>query len=207
MEAYHTGHHPLTARLRDILDSGELGRIERAEAVFCVPVPSRGNIRWKLELGGGGLLDVGYYPVRLLRDLFGEPTVRAAWARHSRGIDRYLEADLHFEPDVSARVVSSIWSRRLFSTRLRVRGDRGSMDVSWPYHPQYGARITVHIPAGSRRERVDRRSSYDFQLERFRDAVNGQNPCLTDTSAAVSQMHVLDEIYRASGLPERPSQT
>ncbi|MFI2780042.1 Gfo/Idh/MocA family protein [Streptomyces sp. ALB3] len=203
MEAYHSGHHPLTGQLRKILDSGEIGTVRSARAVFCVPVPPGKNIRWNLALGGGSLLDVGYYPVRLLRELFGEPTVTQARARQRGGIDRALEADLLFPHDIGATIVSSLWSRRLFASKLEVTGEHGQMSVSFPYHPQMGAKITLRTPDGRRREPVDRTSTYVLQLRAFVDAARNGAPIGTDAPAALLQMQALDAIYRAAGMSPR----
>lgn len=188
MEAYHSGHHPLTERLRKIIASGEIGTVRTARATFCVPVPPGKNIRWNLALGGGALLDVGYYPVRLLRELFGEITVTQARAHERGGIDRAIEADLDLPGDIRGTVVSSIWSRRLFASKLEVTGARGRMSVSFPYHPQMGATITLRTPDGRRRERADRTSTYILQLRAFVDAVRHGAPVRTDAPAALRQM-------------------
>ncbi|HEY5848026.1 MAG TPA: Gfo/Idh/MocA family oxidoreductase, partial [Microlunatus sp.] len=98
MEAFHYRYHPLMERLLKIIESGELGRIERLAASFCFPVPPPGNIRWSYELAGGALMDAGVYPIHLLRTLTGaEPEVVAAEARTRRpGVDRLFRADLLF---------------------------------------------------------------------------------------------------------------
>jgi predicted dehydrogenase len=205
MEAYHSHYHPLQRRLGEIIASGELGSIRAARASFCVPLPPGRNIRWNLALGGGGLLDVGYYPVRQLRELFGaDPTVAAARAWQRGGIDRLVEATLVFESGVRAAVVSSLWSRRLIAARLQITGTDRRMSVSWPYHPQLRGRIRIHGRQGSRVERADRRSTYVYQLEAFRDAVRDGTPVATDAAAAVAQMRTLDAIYQAAGMALRP---
>ncbi|MGY1783573.1 Gfo/Idh/MocA family protein [Geodermatophilus sp. SYSU D00698] len=209
MEAYHSHYHPALERLVAILASGELGTIRTAAAAFAVPLPPGGNIRYDLTLGGGGLLDVGYYPVRVLRELFdSEPEV--AWARATapNGIDRRVDAGLLFDGGVRATVLSSLWSRRLIDSHLDVVGDAGRMRVISPYHPQLRvARIRVRGAAGVRIERPVRRSTYDYQLEAFRDAVRGDGSVPTDASAALAQMRVLDSIYRAAGLDPRSTPT
>jgi predicted dehydrogenase len=205
MEAYHSHYHPLQRRLREIIASGELGSITTARASFCVPLPPGRNIRWNLALGGGGLLDVGYYPVRQLRELFGDdPTVAAARAWQRGGIDRLIEATLVFESGVRAAVVSSLWSLRLIGASLHVIGTEGGMRVSWPYHPQLRGRIRIHDRHGSRVERIDRRSTYVYQLEAFRDAIRDGAPVATDAAAAVGQIRTLDAIYQAAGMSARP---
>ena len=205
MEAYHSHYHPLQRRLREMVASGELGSITSARASFCVPLPPGRNIRWNLALGGGGLLDVGYYPVRQLRELFGDdPSVAAARAWQRGGIDRLIEATLVFESGLRAVVVSSLWSRRLIGASLQVTGTGGRLHVSWPYHPQLRGRVRIHGRHGSRVERGDRRPTHVYQLEAFRDAIRDGSPVATDAAAGVSQMRTLDAIYQAAGMSPRP---
>jgi len=59
MEAFHYRYHPLFARMRAILASGEIGRVERMEARFCIPLLRRNDIRWRADLAGGALMDTG----------------------------------------------------------------------------------------------------------------------------------------------------
>jgi len=204
MEAYHSHFHPLYGRLRDIIASAEIGTVRSARAVFCIPIPPGGDIRWNPELGGGGLLDVGYYPVRALTELFGiAPEVADARAWRRGDIDRRIEASLHWNGGVTGQIVSSIWSRSLISMGLTMLGDGGTMRVSFPYHPQMGTRITVKGAQGRRSERTERRSTYSYQLESFRDAVRGTVAVETTPAAAVHQMRTLDEIYTAAGMSPR----
>ncbi|MEV0726968.1 Gfo/Idh/MocA family oxidoreductase [Micromonospora purpureochromogenes] len=203
MEAYHTGHHPLTARLREILASGAVGRVLSARATFYVPIPPGRNIRWNLTLGGGCLLDVGYYPVRLLRELFGEATVAYADAREQNGLDRYMEAELTFPDGVRGTVISSMWTRHLFGSSLQIEGEKGRMGVSWPYHPHVAAWIKVRAEGRTHKERADRTATYTYQLRAFREAILNHGPVITDAAAAVRQMQMLDAIYLASGMQPR----
>jgi len=204
MEAYHSHYHPLRRRLHEILDSGELGEIRSASGTFCAPIPPGRDIRWNLELGGGGLLDVGYYPLRLLRELFGEVTGARAVARTRGDIDARLEARLTHAGGVESTLLSSMWSMPPLAMRLEVLGTAGRMRVGTPYHPQMGGRIRISGSAGRRVERPDRRSTYEYQLEAFRDAVRG-GAVETGAREAVAQLQAIDAIYRAAGITPRPS--
>nr|AGU09702.1 Oxidoreductase family, NAD-binding Rossmann fold [uncultured organism] len=205
MEAYHSSYHPIQAQLRAILDSGEIGRVVSARAEFCIPLISRRAVQWNAELGGGGLLDVGYYPVRQLRELFGEPTrILSARAWTLRDVDRRLDASLEFADGVRGAVISSILSRRLLTSSLVIRGEAGAVTVSWPYHPQSGARLTVQTRTGASTRLVDRRSSYLFQLEAFRDCVQTGTAPRTGPREAVAQLTTIDDLYTAAGLRPRP---
>src|SRR5262245_49111781 len=44
MEAFHYRYHPLFGRLRTIMAAGEIGKIERLESSFCIPLLRAGDI-------------------------------------------------------------------------------------------------------------------------------------------------------------------
>ena len=50
MEAFHYRYHPLAARMKEIVSSGELGTIHRIEAWLCFPLFSRNDIPYNLSL-------------------------------------------------------------------------------------------------------------------------------------------------------------
>ena len=79
MEAFHYRYHPLAQRMREIVESGELGTIRRVETALCFPLPKFSDIRYQYDLAGGATMDVGSYTVHLAR-LLGceEPEVRSA---------------------------------------------------------------------------------------------------------------------------------
>src|SRR5258708_34658850 len=57
MEAFHYRYHPLAARMKEIISSGELGTLRRIEAWLCFPLLSRHDIRYNLSLAGGPTMD------------------------------------------------------------------------------------------------------------------------------------------------------
>lgn len=204
MEAHHTTYHPLVGQIRRILRSGILGSSLAAHASFCVPIRPGKDIRWNEELGGGSLMDLGCYPLRMLRDVFGAvPVVRDASAATRNGVDRSVTASLEFPDGTLARVQSSMWSRRFFQMHVRIIGDQGSMTVSRPYHPQLGAKI--HVRTGTERftELTSRRSSYDYQLRAFTDSIRGKDVNMTGPDEGVITMQLIDDIYRAAGMSPR----
>lgn len=203
MEAYHSGHHPLLSRLREILESGELGQVMSARATFSVLIPPGRDIRWNALLGGGALLDVGYYPLRLLRDLFGEPEVLGAQALQRGDVDSVMTAQLSFAGGVRGEIETSMWPPRLSIPSLTVTGSLGTLRASMPYHPQTGGMIRMAVRGVRRSERADRSSTYLHQLKAFRSAVVGDTHPTTDAKAAVAQMKVIDAIYGAAGMSPR----
>jgi len=203
VEAFHYRYHPLFARLRAIVVSGEIGDVRHLEAHFCIPMLRPGDIRWDAALAGGALMDAGCYPVHLLRHLAAaEPEVVRATARWTRGgVDRTLEADLRFPDGRTARLSTSLLSRWVVRATGRVEGTRGTLRVVNPYAPQFFHRLRVVAPGGRRTEKVAGAPTYDYQLRAFVGAVRHGIPVPTDPGDAVANMRVIEKLYAAAGRP------
>ena len=205
MEAFHYRYHPLAARMREIVTSGELGRVRWLEAALCFPLLRRGDIRFDLSLAGGALMDAGCYAVNCVRFLAGaEPEVASARARlASPGVDRRMDAELRFEGDRSGRITASLLSSSLLRLSARVVGDEGELAVLNFVMPQLFHRLRVKTLRGSRSERVAGDATYTHQLRSFVRAVREGAPFETDAADGIANMRAIDAIYRAAGLEPR----
>ena len=208
MEAFHYRYHPMAARMREIVDSGELGTVRSVETAMCFPLPTFGDIRYSYPLGGGALMDGGCYALHLLRLLGGEAqgapeVVSAAATLRSPDVDRAMTAELRFAGGASGRITASMWSRKLLDFTARVRGDAGELKVTNYLAPQLFNRLTVRTAAGTRKERVAGGQTYTYQLRAFVEAVLNDGPVLTPAEDAVLTMGLIDDIYRAAGMRPR----
>jgi predicted dehydrogenase len=205
MEAFHYRYHPVARRMREIVESDELGPLRHVEANVCFPLPRFSDIRYRFDLAGGALMDAGCYAVHMVRMLAGaEPEVVAAEAKlHNLQVDRAVEARLRFPSGATGVVRCSMWSRQLLRVSAKAVGARGEMRVLNPLAPQVGHRISVRSADGRRVERMTRRPSYAFQLDAFAGAVLRGEPPLTSPADAIANMTVIDAIYRAAHLPLR----
>jgi predicted dehydrogenase len=208
MEAFHYRYHPLFARVRDLMASGAVGTVRHVEAWLCFPLFSGKDIRWNPALAGGATMDVGCYPIHMVRHLVGaEPEVTAARARlRSPGIDRYMEADFRFADGVTGRALCSMLSSQFLRIGLRVRGDDGEIRVLNPLAPDRFHRLSIRTSAGNTVEHSTRRATYDFQLDAFAAAIGRSEPIVTGPDDAIANMVVIDAVYRAAGLePRQPT--
>jgi predicted dehydrogenase len=205
MEAFHYRYHPLAARMREIVASGELGALRRVEAWMCFPLPKFSDIRYNLELAGGAQMDAGCYAVSLVRMLGGEePRVISARPKlHAPEVDRAMTAELQFPSGHLGRVTCSMWSVALLKMAARVVGERGELRVTNPVMPQLYHRLVLIRDGKKRVERFTRRPTYEYQLEAFCNAVQTGAPILTPPDDAVANMRVIDAIYRAAGMKPR----
>ncbi len=204
MEAFHYQFHPLARRLVEIVRSGELGNVTNIDVAFSAPLWRKGDIRYQLGLAGGATMDMGCYPISLLRLLVPGPRVISAEAKlSSPAVDRAMDAHFSLPDGGSAHIGCSMFSSSVLRMHTVVQGDGGKISVFNPFAPQYGHRMKVTTSLGSRKERFSRRPTYDYQLDAFRAAVEEGAPFPTTAVDAIRTMELIDAIYLAAGLPVR----
>jgi len=204
-EAFHWRTHPLAARMREIIESGELGELRRVEAALCIPFLLPGDIRYRFDLAGGATMDTGCYAISMVRHLAGsEPEVVSARSqRSSPDVDRAMRAELRFEGGVTGRITCSLFSARLLSFHAKVEGAKGRMSAFNPIAPHLYHRLSVKSGGGRRSERLSGDATYTHQLRAFVAHVRGGPPMLSHAWDAVANMRVIDAIYDRAGMKRR----
>src|SRR5258708_12156501 len=89
-EAFMVKTHPQWLRTQEIIRGGGIGELRAIAGFFSYFNRDSSNVRHKAEWGGGGLLDIGCYPITMSRFIFAEEPVRVA------GV---LERDPDFKTD------------------------------------------------------------------------------------------------------------
>lgn len=206
VEAFHWRHHPLAARMREIVTSGELGELRYVETAMCIPLPLPGDIRYRLDLAGGATMDTGCYAMDIARFLADqEPEVVSAEARlSSPRVDRWMRAELRFPDGASGRVTCALFSTTLVDVRARVVGSRGELRVFNPVAPHLFHRLTVVTAGGAvRREKIAGDATYTHQLRAFAAAFRGESAPVPALASSLANMRAIDAVYAASGLGTR----
>ena len=204
MDAFHYRYHPLFTRMKNIVDSGDLGVIESIDAGFHIPVTDPDDIRMNYLLGGGVTMDIGCYPISWVRHLAGtEPKVVAAIAEVGPPqVDLFLETKME-AGNIAITTSADMRASASFKAEVTVRGSKGEMRVDNVVAPQMGHLLTLNVNGQTNHETVDRRPTYAYQLDDFIAAVSKNEPLWTGGDDAVAQMTVIDRCYEAAGLPIR----
>ena len=210
MEAFHWRYHPYVHQIREVIDSGVLGPIERIDAAFDIPDGwiGRDDIRWESALGGGATMDLGCYAIQWVRFAAGaDPDVVAATATTPvDGVDASLDATLRWPSGVTGRIHSSMVAPgTTVEAWLRVTGADATMIATNPLAPQH-ANAMIVVDTGDRvwQRPADTSSTYFHQLVAFRDAIEHGAPFPTTADDGVRNMEIVDACYRAAGLSPRP---
>lgn len=200
IEAFHYRFHNVMRRAEALIRSGALGTIHRARGVFQVPIErTPDELRWRPELGGGGLMDLGCYPIHALRTLLGEePQVACAAGRFVDGVDVEISASLAFPSGASGEIACSMVPDAPAAT-LTLEGARGRLEILNFLAPQMGCRFTTVIDGDKEAQPVDGPTTYEAQLQHVVDVVENGVRALTGGADAVANMAVIDRIYEMAG--------
>jgi predicted dehydrogenase len=203
-EAFHYRYHPLADRVRALISGGTLGRLVHVEGHFSVPIPET-NIRFDWSLAGGATMDLGCYPLHMIHYFSGlTPRVISAKAETGpKNIDIAMEVALELADGVTARMSCAMKKDSVIGASFMARGERGDLRVINPIAPQRGHQLTVKTDAGEKSETVPGDTTFTHQLRAFVKAVRGEAKFPTDGAEGIINMRVIDDVYRAAGLPPR----
>jgi predicted dehydrogenase len=203
-EAFHYRYHPLADRIRALITDGTLGRLVHLEGQFSVPIPET-NIRFDWSLAGGATMDLGCYPLHMIRYFSGlTPRVVSAKAETGpKNIDIAMEVALELAGGVTAKMSCAMKKDSPLRASFVARGDRGELRVTNPIAPHRGHQLIVKTGAGEKTEMVPGDTTFTHQLRAFIKAVRGEAKFPTDGNEGIVNMRVIDDVYRAAGLPPR----
>ena len=137
-EAFMYRLHPATKKLGELVSSGAIGEVRVIQSSFGFQMP-RFMPEHRLfanDLAGGGILDVGGYPVSMARLIAGtaagkpflEPEKVAGVAHLGQsGVDEWASAVLKFPNEIIAEVSCSIMAQQ--DNVLRIIGSQGRIEV------------------------------------------------------------------------------
>ena len=230
LEGFHYPYHPMFHRVVELIESGAVGEVQHIDVPLLMPDPGADDPRWRWDLAGGSVMDLGCYSLsclKLLGERFcgGAPVVVSAEAetRADDGrIDERLFARVAFPSGATGSGGSDMaaddWSFTLVVTGTegeivvpafplphqddRIIGRSGVGEARVRTRPDEGAALSVEGD-GDRVERLGSRSSYNYQLEVLTAAVRKGAPVVTGADFAVGVMELIDSAYTAAGLPPR----
>ena len=196
-EAFMYRHHPQTKRLRELVDAGEIGELRLIRGTFsfnCDPA----DPRMRVGMAGGGLMDVGCYPVSMARHLAGEPErVSAEQLLGGDGVDVVMAGVLRFPGGVIAHFDSGLAMPHRWG--VEVVGSTGVLRVANPWHPQPDG-IELWRDGGTAPEVIPGAApnSYSLEVADLGAAIRGEHPPLLGRADALGQARTLEALYASA---------
>jgi predicted dehydrogenase/aryl-alcohol dehydrogenase-like predicted oxidoreductase len=218
MEAFMYRCHPQARLLTDLVREGAVGEVRHIQATFAFALtPAPGSRLFAPELAGGGILDVGCYPVSVSRliagaalgQTFADPEELTGTGHLGEtGVDEWAVATLRFAGGITAQVATGVTVRA--ENVVRVFGSEGYLEVPEPWLPAPDApgRVVVHrVGAGPREETTPAAAQYACEADTVADHLADRQSPAMSWADSLGNAAALDSWRRAVGLVypgERP---
>jgi predicted dehydrogenase len=205
-EAFMVQTHPQWLRIVELVRAGRIGQLHSAIGAFGYYNVDPANVRNILAYGGGGLMDIGCYPIKTARMVFGEEPLRVAgtMARDPSlgGVDVLTSAILQFP---SGTCIFTCSMQLAAHQVMRFYGTKGFIfpEIAFNAVPGGTSRIVIDdgrdlSGGGAVTEEFPACDHYTLQGDQFARAIRegGQPPVPLEDS--LRNMAVIDAIVRAA---------
>jgi predicted dehydrogenase len=203
VEAFMYPHHPQWQRALSIVKRGGIGTLRSIQSFFSYFNDDATNIRNQADIGGGGVMDIGCYPISLSRLFFGrEPRRVSGWREFDPRFqtDRLASAILDFETGTSTFTCST---QLVPYQRVNLLGTAGRVEIEIPFNapPDRPTRIWHQTgnQAGGPIEEITFPicNQYGLQGDAFSLAVRNGTPALPKIEDAVANMRVIEAVFES----------
>ena len=212
-EAFMVRTHPQWLRTRELIASGRIGPLRSIQGFFSYFNADPKNIRNIPECGGGGLMDIGCYPINTSRLLFGEEPSRVVGLIENDPelhVDRLTSAILDFP---SGQATFTCSTQLVPYQRMQVFGTKGRIEIEIPFNAPNDRPCRIFIDDGKdlfgggvTTETFPTCDQYTIQGDVFSRAVREGTGVPIPLPDAIKNMAVIEAIFRSvkSGKWETP---
>jgi predicted dehydrogenase len=204
-EAAMVRTHPRWLGARDLVRSGRIGDLRAITAFFSYYNDSPDNVRNQPGIGGGGLLDIGFYPITMSRFIFETEPVRAIGLleRDPRfGVDRLASAILEFPQGhatfTCATQLVSHQALDIFGTRGRI-----AIEIPWSMPADRPSRVLIEGGPHLAKDKLEEVwfppcDQWGVMCDRFCEAITNTTPAPVPIEDGVANMRTIDAIFASA---------
>lgn len=212
-EAFMVRTNPQWLRARELVESGRIGQLRSIAGHFSYFNRDTNNIRNKYEVGGGGLMDIGCYPITTSRFLFAEEPRRVVSLIErdpEMKVDRLASVILDFP---SGQAIFSCSTQLVPYQRMNLLGTKGRIEIEIPFNAPNDRPCRIFIDDGGdltgktiTTETFPVADQYTIQGDLFSRAIREGHEVPVPIRDAIKNMAVIEAAFRSavSGKWEHP---
>jgi predicted dehydrogenase len=201
-EAFMVRHNPQWIDAKKRVKKGEIGTVVAIQCLFSYFLRDPKNVRNMADIGGGGMLDIGCYPITIARYIFdAEPTQVTA----------VVDRDPKFKTDRTAGGLADFGKGRHLSftistqaapyQRVHILGTKGRIEIEIPFNapPDKPNRIFVQgaeMNVGTWHT-FPISDQYQLQAEAFSAAIRNKKKPTWGIDDAIQNMKIIDAFFKS----------
>ena len=200
MEAFMYRHHPQWIRALELINGGGIGMVKTVHSFFSYYNDDPENIRNMVDIGGGGLMDIGCYCISLARLIFDEEPQR---------VFGKIEYDPGFETDrICSGILDFVQGTSTFTCstqlvpyqRVNVFGTKGRIEIEIPFNAPPDKPCKMVFQNNEKIEEIEIKicDQYTIQGDLFSLAVLKNEKVPTPIEDAVENMKVLEAVIQSA---------
>lgn len=213
-EAFMVRSHPQWLRTRELIQSGRIGELRSAFGYFGYYDSDPTSVANIAALGGGAIMDIGCYPIKTSRFIFGEEPLRVCSLLErdpNMKIDRLSSVLLQYP---SGQCIFTAGMQVVYYQKMQFFGTKGRVEVEVPFGPPLDKPSRILIDDGTNLyaggstvvESIAPCNQFTIQGDEFSRAIRGVGEIPNSLEDALCNMAVMDAVYRSaeSGKWEAP---
>ena len=200
MEAFMYRHHPQWIRALELINGGGIGMVKTVHSFFSYYNDDPENIRNMVDIGGGGLMDIGCYCISLARLIFDEEPQR---------VFGKIEYDPGFETDrICSGILDFVQGTSTFTCstqlvpyqRVNVFGTKGRIEIEIPFNAPPDKPCKILFQNNEKIEEIEIKicDQYTIQGDLFSLAVLKNEKVPTPLEDSVENMKVLEAVIQSA---------
>ena len=200
MEAFMYRHHPQWIQALELINGGGIGMVKTVHSFFSYYNDDPENIRNMVDMGGGGLMDIGCYCISLARLIFDEEPQR---------VFGKIEYDPGFETDrICSGILDFVQGTSTFTCstqlvpyqRVNVFGTKGRIEIEIPFNAPPDKPCKMLFQNNEIIEEIEIKicDQYTIQGDLFSLAVLKNEKVPTPIEDAVENMKVLEAVIQSA---------
>ena len=204
-EAFMVKTHPQWLRARDLVAKGVVGKLRSILGAFSYFNRDPKNVRSVPEWGGGGLMDIGCYPITISRWIFGDEPLRVLAMLENDpefGTDRLTSAMMEFP---SGHSVFTCSTQLVPYQRMQLLGTEGRIEMKIPFNAPNDRPSEILIDngkdvlgSGITVETIPTCDQYTIQGDAFSQAIREGTEVPVHLEDAISNMAVIEAMFRSA---------
>ncbi|MBU3113973.1 Gfo/Idh/MocA family protein [Clostridium lacusfryxellense] len=194
MEAFPYRHSPLTIKVKNLIDTGAIGKLKFIEANFSFILTNKSSIKMIKNLGGGATYDIGCYNINVIRFIAGsEPLSIFASGEigENSSVDESSCIMMEFKDDLKAVSYCSLNS--MDRCGYTIVGTTGIIDVPVKFNSKGTVKITLKTKDDTTQINVDCPDNYMLEVEQFGRCILGVEEPLVSLDDSYNNAKVIDE--------------
>lgn len=203
-EAFMYRYHPKHHRVKEIIESGEIGQIRAIHGSFTYNnIRNKDNVRYQKSMGGGSIYDVGCYPISAARMILGEEplaaSVHAFFSPDHDHVDIMASGVIEFPGSVGLTFDCGMWASPRCT--LEILGSEGRIELPLAYgweHSEEPAQIIIYTGDDKREERLGVFNSFSLEADALAAAVLDGTPLPYPPEDAILNMKVIDACMKSA---------